>query len=585
MSNVGNSWDAIVVGSGLGGMSAAAHLAALGRRVLVLEQYDVVGGSSHVFRRERKWEWEVGVHHMADCGPGGIVPTLFDSLGGADRVQFVELDPKGVETYSLPGMTFTTPRGWDNYQARLIEAFPDEEDQIRRFVRLVRQAGRSFDRDRAPAAMLRAVPSVVRSGSALPLLPLPMSFVFSLFRFSPALQIVLSPPFGSLNVPPARLPFAAYAVFQHMFIAGGTWYPKGGGQVLTAHLANVVNSLGGQIQTNAPVSTIAIEDRTVTGVVLEDGRRFTAPVVVSNADIKRTYLDLVGRENLRPRTVRRVKRYRMAMPFFNVYLGSSMNLSETAPARDAFIYPTLVSMDEFEKRLMRPAQTSDDWLRTVRDIAPVYMHCSNLKDPSGTRYAPKGCSSVEVMMPMPYNPTLWGTSWGSGTSYRRNSEYLKMKESIADILTSRIDEIFPGFAESVVYREVSTPLTQERYTRTTEGSAYGIEINLMQSGPLRPTVRTEIKGLYLTGSSTSWGPGTEAALLSGRWAAAAISGRDLQAEAIDGKRFVDPTQLSPFEPGWDPLEFVKNLALHNRTTKRAQLAEAKDIGNLETDEP
>ncbi|MEK8104488.1 FAD-dependent oxidoreductase [Micromonospora sp. M12] len=69
-------WDAIVVGAGLGGLVCAAYLAADGRQVLVTEQHDVVGGNSHVFRRRRAYEFDVGVHYLGDCGPDGVLPAI-----------------------------------------------------------------------------------------------------------------------------------------------------------------------------------------------------------------------------------------------------------------------------------------------------------------------------------------------------------------------------------------------------------------------------------------------------------------------------------------------------------------------------
>ena len=74
-------WDALVVGSGLGGLSAAAYLAASGRRVLLLERYSALGGSSHVFRRRGAWEFDCGVHYVGDAGPDGIVTAMMRGPG------------------------------------------------------------------------------------------------------------------------------------------------------------------------------------------------------------------------------------------------------------------------------------------------------------------------------------------------------------------------------------------------------------------------------------------------------------------------------------------------------------------------
>jgi hypothetical protein len=92
MTNTGR-WDAIVVGSGLGGLTAAAYLTAAGKRALLLEQYDVVGGCSHAFRRRREWEFKVGVHYLGDRGPEGQIPTMLRGLGLGDRIDFLPMDP------------------------------------------------------------------------------------------------------------------------------------------------------------------------------------------------------------------------------------------------------------------------------------------------------------------------------------------------------------------------------------------------------------------------------------------------------------------------------------------------------------
>lgn len=119
------SYDAVVVGAGLGGLSTAAFLSTNGRRTLVLEQNQVVGGSSQVFRRQgNKYEFDVGVHYIGDCAPGGTVDRLMRGLGLQDRIEFAELDPDGFSTITLPTVSFRVPRGWQAYEDRLVETFP-----------------------------------------------------------------------------------------------------------------------------------------------------------------------------------------------------------------------------------------------------------------------------------------------------------------------------------------------------------------------------------------------------------------------------------------------------------------------------
>ena len=112
----GERWDAIVVGSGLGGLTCAAYLCALGRRTLVLEGHYVAGGNSQAFRRRirgRAYEFDVGIHYIGECGPDGAITSMLQGLGMAERVVFRPLDPDGFSTLRFPDFEFRVPASWD----------------------------------------------------------------------------------------------------------------------------------------------------------------------------------------------------------------------------------------------------------------------------------------------------------------------------------------------------------------------------------------------------------------------------------------------------------------------------------------
>src|SRR5205814_2913163 len=132
---VNERWDAIVVGAGQGGLTCAAYLAvAGGMRVLVLERNAVAGGSAQVFRRRGRYEFDVGTHYIADCGPDGLVRRMYTGLGLDDRISFRQLDPDRIDRIVLPSLTVDMPLGWAAYRERLAAALPAEADGIRRFV-------------------------------------------------------------------------------------------------------------------------------------------------------------------------------------------------------------------------------------------------------------------------------------------------------------------------------------------------------------------------------------------------------------------------------------------------------------------
>lgn len=105
-----NRWDAVVIGSGIGGLTAAAYLAAAGKRTLVLEAADRLGGCTHVFRR-KQFEFEVGVHYLGDCGPSGVIPTILRGVGLEDRIDFLPMDSEGFDTIVAPGVSVQVPKG------------------------------------------------------------------------------------------------------------------------------------------------------------------------------------------------------------------------------------------------------------------------------------------------------------------------------------------------------------------------------------------------------------------------------------------------------------------------------------------
>jgi all-trans-retinol 13,14-reductase len=138
------SWYALVIGSGLGALCAAAYLCAAGRRTLVLEAHYVAGGNSQVFRRrigDRSYEFDVGIHYLGECGRDGMISSVLHGVGLVERVVFRPLDPDGYSTLVFPDFTFRVPVGWDRYRERLLETFPDQAEGLGRVVDVLRQVG------------------------------------------------------------------------------------------------------------------------------------------------------------------------------------------------------------------------------------------------------------------------------------------------------------------------------------------------------------------------------------------------------------------------------------------------------------
>jgi phytoene dehydrogenase-like protein len=160
----------------------------------------------------------------------------------------------------------------------------------------------------------------------------------------------------------------------------------------------------------------------------------------------------------------------------------------------------------------------------------------------------------------PSDPHLWGVQ-GHGLAdrtYRAESVYRDMKERLAEAMLDRVEQAYPGARAHLRWSEAATPATQTRYTRATNGTAFGLEPTLTQFGPRRPGATTPVTGLFLAGTSTRWGPGTTGSMISGMYAAGAVLGRDLIAEVRSGRVFA--SDLAPQSTAWDALRASRDDA-------------------------
>lgn len=568
-------WDAIVIGSGLGGLTCASYLATNGKRVLVLEQGSTIGGNSQVFRRFNKYEFDVGLHYIGDCEPDGEIPTILRGVGLEGRVEFEPMDPDGFSTIVTPEFEFKVPRGWDEYLSRLVERFPEERKGLTRCVGILRKVGSvvsSGDVPRNAREMLRVV---VKSPAFAIWSMLPLTWLFRYCRLSEQAQATITAEAGDYATPPSRTPVAMHAAITEHYLKAGAFYPKGGGHVIAANLLDVIQTHGGVARTQAVVERIEIDQGRVRGVTLADGRSFTAPVVVSNADIKRTYLELVGEEHLAAATVKRVRNYRMAPALFCVYLALDIDLRERFGATQWFLTPR-----DDQEWLDRPATALE---RVYRDAAagrlddshepPMYITSASLKDRTSPNHAPSGHSTLELMTVAPSQPGYWGLEEAEGSwadvAYSKNDRYRAVKDALTERMIERALEVIPDLREHIVWQEAATPITQERYTRSTGGTSYGIELAVDQFGPRRPLARTEIEGLFLTGASTRSGHGIVGAMSGGISTASSVLRRNLLREVRSGTVFGDPAKLTAGGAEWDPLMACRR---HADKTERAREA-------------
>ncbi|MCB9730259.1 MAG: NAD(P)/FAD-dependent oxidoreductase [Deltaproteobacteria bacterium] len=515
--------DVAVVGAGLGGLAAAAKLAARGLRVAVLDAHYTAGGCATVFARgprDARYHFDVGLHYVGDCGPGGQMTELLDDLGVA--VDWLPLDPDGFDTFVFPELTFAVPADLDRYRDRLVALFPKEQrgiDRYVRFVREVRHIGTRVERNRGRMSP-RVLWEVLLRGRLLARYQgATLAALLDTCTREPLLRAIIAGQNGDYGLPPSEVSALLHAgLAAHYF--QGAYYPRGGGQVIADRLAARIESLGGTIHLRTPVERILVEGGRAAGVVTEASRHgethtLRADLVVSGADLKHTLLDMVGPEHLPSSLIRHTSEQTMPAALFMTFLGLTADMrAKGMRASNVWSFPH-ADMEALYRHAREAAEPQPD---------VAYITSASMKDPDNPHHAPPGVTNVEVMTLVSGDPRCWGLDAGDPIrwDHKHNPRYQAIKERVEARMVACLERVFPGSAESIVYRESATPLTHTRFTRASDGSAYGLAATPGQFMRGRPGYRTPIAGLYLCGASTRAGHGIIGALSSGRAAAGAV---------------------------------------------------------------
>jgi phytoene dehydrogenase-like protein len=484
-------FDAIVIGSGIGGMGTAALLAKAARlRVLVLERHFTAGGFTHVFHRPG-FQWDVGVHYIGQVHRSGSdAARLFEYLAEG-RLSWNAM-PDVYDRVSVDGIHFDFVSGRERLRDALIQAFPREQREIDRYFKTVDRCIRRLPLFFADKMLPPALAGTVGVGLRAPFLKFARQTtaqVLHALGVSRELKAVLTAQWGDYGLPPSQSSFGIHAVVaQHYF--DGAAYPVGGASQIAASLLPTIERSGGALVIDAEVDRILTDGPRALGVRMKDGRELRAGAVVSDAGIRTTMERLVPSEasDELERLAAKVRRLPASNGHLCLYVGLSSRALHLDPA-NRWIHPSL----DFDA----------NWSAFVADSeAPfpfVYISFPSAKDPSFESRYP-GRQTIEMIAPAPYEQFA---GWQQTAWKRRGEEYEALKVRIAHRLLSELYRQVPEACGAVTTWELSTPLSTQHFGNAPRGETYGLahtpaRFDLRE---LRP--RTPIRNLFLTGQDIS----------------------------------------------------------------------------------
>ena len=487
-------FDAIIIGSGIGGLVTASQLASKGAKVLVLEKYIIPGGSGGSFKR-KGYTFDVGASMIFGFGKKGYTNLLTRALKDVNEKCETIPDPVQLEYHLPKGFRISVDREYEKFINKLTSRFPHEREGIEKFYGTCKKVFNCLDS--MPLLSIEDPSYLFKVFLKSPLsclglarwLPVNAGDVARKFIKDPELLKFIDIECFCWSVMPAlKTPMInAGMVFTDRH-AGGINYPRGGVGKIAEKLVSGIENFGSEIRYRANVTEILMKGKKVIGVELSNGEKIYSNIVVSNS----TRWDTFGLKNNKKGLVKR-----------DYVPKSEYKWSETYKPSPSFVSIHLgVKKELLDKNFNCHHIIVENWEELEKEKGVIFISIPTLLDSS---LAPDGKHIIHAFTPSSID------EWEN----LKREEYLNKKQKYFSFLIEKISKIIPNLEDNIDHKEIGTPRTHRKFLGRFEGS-YGPIPNKKLLGLLpMPFNTTNIKNLYCVGDSCFPGQGLNAVAFSG----------------------------------------------------------------------
>jgi all-trans-retinol 13,14-reductase len=496
-------------------------LAQKGKKVLLLEQHNIIGGCTHAYTR-KGYEWNIGLHYIGDM----------HSKATTTRKLFDYVTQSGVDWHPMPevynriyvaGKEYRFQQGAGAYEANLKAFFPQEEAAIDEYMRLMKFAVSTSRKYFALKAMPTKMSEQLHGELAGPFMEYANKTtyeVLSSLTDNKELIAVICGNYGDYSLPPKRSAFVMHAMLVRHYMESA-YYPAGGAASLAKSMVPIIEKAGGKVFYSAEVETLLMDGEKTMGVRLTGGEEIHADAVISNAGVNNTFGKLVPEtcEHKQP-LVEGLSKVDQAYCAVGLNIGFKKSAEELGlHGANIWAHPS-ADLDSNVERHKQDFNAPFPW---------SFITFPSAKDPSWDDRFP-GKSTIEMFCATDFEHfKQWsGTSWK-----KRGAEYEALKQDIAQRMFAELYRYAPQLEGQVDYFEVSTPVTYQNFLRRDTGNFMGIEASPERFQQQWLRADTPIEGLYLTGQDVTT-DGVISALMAGVITSSRILGEDISTEIAKG---------------------------------------------------
>ncbi|HPG40318.1 MAG TPA: NAD(P)/FAD-dependent oxidoreductase [bacterium] len=493
-----DQYDAIIIGSGLGGLSCAAAFARQGFKPLVLEQHSKPGGYATSFKR-KDFVFDVSLHSTTV----GERNNVYNFIQGFPEITDIEFVPHpDLYRTIFPDYDIRVPqKNLPGYIEILQGHFPEEKEGI---------AGIFADMQ----GLSDDISKYSRSNGQVDMSKFPAEFphLYKNFRntwgqmvdariTNPKLKAIISSQWGYYGLPPAKLSPYYYAMPTLGYLQQGGYYPLGRSQNISDAFVSYIEAHDGKVLLNTQVNEILLKNGMAIGVKTKNGKQFQARVIVSNACAYDTFNKMIPDKQLVQDYRNQMEKYSVSLSCFQIFLGLKKDLVGQLGIKDTEIfYNTDYDCDAAYTDMLNADMNNKGFGLTLYDN--LYKG-----------YSPAGKNTLNIMNLQGFahwEPYQADYLQGNKKAYRAE------KNRMARMLIQQVEEsLLPGLSDAIEVMEIGTPLTNLLYTSNYRGAIYGWDQTLNNSGNTRVGHKTPVKNLYLAGAWTRPGHGYGAVIPSG----------------------------------------------------------------------